>query len=278
VSERGTPTPFEARRDYEINMPQMALGGLSEGWLFKELGDLHWTMISSGLRTPSSQLADENGERLYVTFTRLRLSSTHPLNSFVENDRASARGSLKRFGGGVFFGEITFGDDTRRIEARLMSSFTKRSSTISNQSLLRGHPLVPDDSPVPALQELPAFAQEYRRARAADLGPNLFEREYRLSPFHDINGVGQLYFAAFPTINDHCEMDYFEDDPSWCQRASTLTRDIHYYGNCDLNDRILYRLHQRTDEPGAVTLTSSLARKSDGMVIARLITTKAIQP
>lgn len=89
--------------------------------------------------------------------------------------------------------------------------------------------------------------------------------------------MGLLYFAAYPTINDHCEMEYFADDPSWCLRASTLTRDIHYYGNCDLNDRILYRLHQRRDEPGAVILSGSLARKSDGVVIAQLTTTKAIR-
>src|SRR5262245_47321591 len=34
------------RRDYALNMPHMALGGLSEYWLCKELGDAHWAMIT----------------------------------------------------------------------------------------------------------------------------------------------------------------------------------------------------------------------------------------
>ena len=53
-----------------LNMPQMALGGLSESWLFKELGDIHWRLITRGLGTPSHEIADANGERLYATFTR----------------------------------------------------------------------------------------------------------------------------------------------------------------------------------------------------------------
>jgi acyl carrier protein len=34
---------------HEIGMPQMAMGGLSEGWLFRTLGDLHWRLVGAGL-------------------------------------------------------------------------------------------------------------------------------------------------------------------------------------------------------------------------------------
>jgi len=40
------------RRDYHVNLPQMAAGGISESWLFKEIGDLHWSQISKGLGVP----------------------------------------------------------------------------------------------------------------------------------------------------------------------------------------------------------------------------------
>ena len=30
------------KRVVQVGMPQMALGCLSENWLLKELGDLHW--------------------------------------------------------------------------------------------------------------------------------------------------------------------------------------------------------------------------------------------
>jgi probable biosynthetic protein (TIGR04098 family) len=277
MTSTGTTPSLQTERRYDLNMPQMALGALSEAWLFRELGDLHWTLISQGLRAPSSQLSDANGDRLYATFTRLRWSGTKPLKAFAENDRVSARAAIKRFGNGVFFGEIAFGAEQKHIDVQLMSSFTKRSSSSSNLSLLKGQPHVPADSPIPVLDELPAFAQEYRQVRAATHSSVLFEHEYRILPYHDINGVGLLYFAAYPTINDLCEMHYFADNPEWCLRSSTLSRDIHYYGNCNLTDKILYRLHDVKDEDGKLTLTSSLTRASDSTMIANLITTKLVE-
>ena len=59
-------------------------------------------------------------------------------------------------------------------------------------------------------------------------------------------------------------------------RSITVSRDIHYYGNCDLNDRVLYRIHDREDRNGRITLSSSLSRVSDGFVIAHLLTTKMV--
>ena len=263
-------------RHYQINMPQMALGGLSEAWLFREIGDIHWSMISAGLGAVSSALADANGDRLYATFTRLRIESTAPLLAFEENDEVNATGKIVRFGGGVFFGDVNFGNAARNIEATLMSSFTKRERDDSNLSLLKGQPVIPADSPVAVVSELPAFAQEYRTVRAEPVGETLFETEYEIMPFHDINGVGLLYFAAYPTINDLCEARHFGGPAAWCMESSTISRDVHYYGNCDLNDRIIYRLHHVGDAGGRIALTSSLTRASDGVMIARLITTKAV--
>ena len=50
--------PAVERRAYRLNMPQMALGGMSESWLFKEIGDIHWSIITTALEMPSSRLTD----------------------------------------------------------------------------------------------------------------------------------------------------------------------------------------------------------------------------
>jgi len=269
-------TALAVHRHYNLNMPQMALGGLSEAWLFRELGDLHWSLISNGLGAPSSELSDANGDRLYATFTRLYISSTVPLRAFEENDQISASAEISRFGGGVFFGEVAFGNDQHRIHAKLMSSFTKRSSSTSNLSLLKGQPTIPANSAIPVLAELPQFAQDYRTVRASYPTQVLFECDYEILPYHDINGVGLLYFAAYPIISDLCEMKYFPDPGSWCMRASTISRDVHYYGNCDIHDSIVYRLHGKEEHGDMLTLYSSLSRKSDDTMIARLITCKVL--
>jgi probable biosynthetic protein (TIGR04098 family) len=262
------------KRSYNINMPQMALGGLSEAWLFRELGDLHWAMICQGLGARSSELADANGDRLYATFTRIRIESSIPLLAYRENDHLEAEARISRFGGAVFLGEASVAGERGTIRAQLMSSFTKRSNPGSNLSLLKGQPAVPDDCAVPLLGELPQFAQDYRAVRAVKDRPILFERDYELLPYHDINGVGLLYFAAYPTINDLSELSYVDDRDDWCLNFSTRRRDVYYFGNCNLGDRLIYRVHEAVRGEDEATFTSSLVRASDRVPIAHLVTTK----
>jgi probable biosynthetic protein (TIGR04098 family) len=58
------------KRTVQVGMPQMALGYLSENWLLKELGDLHWDKLCSSLQRKSNDLVDSQGRdsmrRLFV--------------------------------------------------------------------------------------------------------------------------------------------------------------------------------------------------------------------
>lgn len=45
-------------RRQEINMPQMSIGGLSESWLFKEAGDMHWAILTGALGVNSRSIKD----------------------------------------------------------------------------------------------------------------------------------------------------------------------------------------------------------------------------
>ena len=92
----------KSSRRQTINMPQMALTGLGEPWLFKELGDIHWAMITHFLRTTSAAIADEQGDRLYATFTRIRLAVEPSLRGFRENDLLKINSTLERHGTGFF--------------------------------------------------------------------------------------------------------------------------------------------------------------------------------
>ena len=113
------------RRHYNLNMPQMALGGLSESWLFKEFGDIHWSMITKGLGSASHQLQDANGDRLYATFTRFQFDSTSALVAYAENERVDVDARISRYGAGMFFSEVAATGDHKSVRARLMSSFFK---------------------------------------------------------------------------------------------------------------------------------------------------------
>src|SRR5262249_33298407 len=142
----------------------------------------------------------------------------------------------------------------------------------SNTSLIKGAPEVPADCNIPALAELPEFARQYRARRSAKLGESLFECEYEIIPSHDINGVGLLYFAAYPTINDICAMRHA--GRSFATQYSTVHRDVFYYGNSDPDDTLLLRLHRCAADDESIDMESSIGRKSDGHLIAHVLTRK----
>src|SRR5215467_6215679 len=85
-------------RHIRIGMPQMALGCLSENWLLKELGDLHWDRLCHSLRSKSSEITDSAGRRLYATFVRVRVSLERTLAAFTEGDELRLGIQITRFG------------------------------------------------------------------------------------------------------------------------------------------------------------------------------------
>lgn len=263
-------------RTYRIGMPQMAMGGLSELWLFKEVGDLHWTMLENGLGCSSSEIQDANGDRLYATFTRFKLESSFNFSQILENSVAIASGKIARHGGGLFFGDIKLQIGSQQLSVKIMSSFTKRSSASSNASLYKGQPTISSDCSIFNLTDVPAIALEHREMKVLSNLPVLNSTEYNLIPQHDINGVNLLYFAAYQAINDICEAKCATDSIDWSLNTSTTSRDISYYSNCDAHDVIIYKLHEAQTTDQKVTIVSTLSRKSDGKLMAAIRSEKMI--
>ncbi len=127
---------------------------------------------------------------------------------------------MKRYGPGMYFSNIGFESENCSLLCRLMTSFSLRNN-IDNTKLIKSQPYTTVNN-IPAATELPYFANEYRNIKKGLLSSYqfgghhfsinkeiIFETEYRINPYYELNGVGLLYFAAYPTINDNCEADYF---------------------------------------------------------------------
>lgn len=272
-----------------ITMPQMCLEALSENWLFKESGDLHWDMLCKGLNTDSSKLQDDLGNRLYATFVRIRIDGTGNLSDFKENSPYDFSAELSRFGLGMFFSKINFHSLETSMKIDMMTSFSVRKSTGDNKSLAKSQPNV-EHCEIPQTTELPVFGNEYRLIKKGELKTffhkdyvfnisenQIFSYEYSLNPYYDLNGVGLLYFAAYPVISDYCELQYFREhsDENWAENYFTLFRDIMYYANTDAQDKIIYVLNsveQLTEN--RVKIQATLYRKSDQKMMARIFTVK----
>lgn len=260
------------RRTYTLNMPQMALRGLSESWLCKEAGDIHWSIITTQLRTPSSRLNDSTGSRLYATFSRLRLEASEPLTSFRENEAISMEASTTRNGAGMFFSDCLLSGDGRTVRINLMTSFSKFGESGANTSLLKGQPDIPTDCSIPDMSEMPAFGKEYREQRLLSPTGHIFECEYEILPPYDINGVGLLYFAAYPMINDICASQYA--GRTITTDFSTVRRDVYYFANSAPDETLIFRIHQYTADEDDADMACSLSRKSDGVRMAHIVTRK----
>lgn len=282
------------KKNIRIDMPQMAIEGLSENWLFKNLGGYHWNLLCQGLNTMSSDLFDELGNRLYATFVRLRIIGNNSLFDFNENEDLNVKGDIERYGNSMYFSEFQLdGPDGKLITANLMTSFAVRKST-GNKELAKSQPNVVINS-IKNLSILPDFGNEYRLIKKQQLDSikigahvfqitddTLFEIEYKMNPYYELNGAGLLYFAAYPIINDVNEAAFFNkqeiSDTRWEQSAYTLSRDILYYANCDINDTIIYKLHSyEFIDDRTIKINSSLHRKSDLKTMAKLFSIKELR-
>jgi probable biosynthetic protein (TIGR04098 family) len=253
-------------------MPQMALAGLSEAWLFKELGDIHWAMITDFLKSPSSAISDDAGDRLYATFTRISIDVQPQLRAFLENDPLAINSRLERYGASFFFGHHDALSDRARCSATTMSTFAKYGERGTNTSLMKGSPTLVDADALPSLTEFPAYGLEYRQRRASERDDCLFECEYEILPPHDINGVGLLYFAAYPVIFDLCLERY--EGKGFLMAHSTVRKDVLYFANSEPTDTLVFRLHAREEAGGRIDHVCSLSRKSDGKRMAEVTASK----
>jgi probable biosynthetic protein (TIGR04098 family) len=280
-------SPVELQESIEIRMPQMANGALSENWLLKHLGDVHWLLLTKGLEQNSSQFKDEIGNRLYATFIRLGYSLSS-LKKFHENDILDFKGSIQGFGSHTYISSVAGMSGENIIDATLMTTFSCREQS-DNANLAKATPLTKTNK-IPQLSQTPLFLNDYRLMRKNLLedyscfygtftfdDEEVFSCEYTINPFYEMNGVGLLYFASYPAISDKCSNEYFKEQNSiknFCDEYYTVFRDIFYFANSSCNDTVIFRLNKVIQEENFLKTISSLYRKSDSQILARIITIK----
>jgi probable biosynthetic protein (TIGR04098 family) len=280
--------PIELNRRVEIRMPQMANNALSENWLLKELGDIHWTLLSTGLQQKSSEFQDDQGNRLYATFVRIKYS-TEQLSRFKENETIDLTGEIKRLGNNAYYCSVKGECNGSLLQASLMTSFSQRQGS-DNSQISKINPREKINN-IQELAHIPELFTEYRLLKKGLLDELKFghfnfqlteeviwEINYSINPFYDINGVGLLYFASYPIISDKCTADYLKtksEVDNFANDYQTIYRDIFYFSNCNSNDNVIFRLNsiEKVDKNNLI-ITSSLFRQSDNILMARLFTIK----
>ena len=276
------------QREQEIRMPQMANSALSENWLLKEIGDIHWELLSSGLEQKSSEFKDDTGNRLYATFVRINYNLSL-LNTFLENETIHLKAGIKRFGSNTYYSTLNGNCNEKYIYANLMTSFSQRELN-DNSKISKTNPYEKVNH-IEQLKNTPDFLNEYRLLKKGLLNEITSYKfnfkikkdiiaviEYLINPYYEINGVGLLYFASYPVIADKCLYDFLKQTREIRDFESvyhTVFRDIFYFANCNLCDHIEFQLHSFEHlNPNTLSITSSLFRKRDKTLMAKIFTIK----
>jgi len=280
-----------------INMPQMAAGGLSENWLFRHCGDLHWQALCRSLGVRSAQLQSAEGTRLYASFVAISARYTQPLSIVRENEVLEEQVSIARYGSAFYQGQITLCGDRMRIDHEMITAFVARTEEGRN-NLRKSVPGPQFDYRDRVITEAPPLltrAAELRKRSVRTIRIDSFaisldaasldvEMVYEPTPYIDYNGANLLYYASYPSICDFAERQLIgrhrlmpEIATDWVLAASTIARDVFYYRNLDLGDAVVVRLEQLKREDDKVLLHSRILRASDRDVIGETFTVKALR-
>jgi len=280
-----------------IDMPQMAVIGLSENWLFRHCGNAHWRKLCRGLGVRSADLRDDAGERLYPTFVAICGRYSRPLAAVCENDRLKLAVALAHYGQSFVVSEITLANADADFRLEMATTFVAREAAGRNE-LRRSTPRADLDGGSRALASPPEIlgvSQTMRRgemrsykigAHAIDLAsrPLSHDRVYEPSPYIDFNGAGLLYFASYPTIADTLERRMVHDEGlgvdgrDWALATSAIARDVYYYGNLDVGARLRVALHRLDRKDDEVVSHVRLTREGDERPLADVLTVRQILP
>ncbi|HEY6802466.1 MAG TPA: Pnap_2097 family protein [Pyrinomonadaceae bacterium] len=281
-----------------IHLPQTDATGLSENWLFKHCGERHWDHLCAAMGVSgvnSQDMRDDAGNRLYPTFLAIRGRYETPLCQVEMDQHFQTEVKISHFGRAFFHSEIAFKNEEARFDLEMLTTFVARNKTGLNDlhQSLPAAKLVYNSAALSSAPPLLKASQALRHEKRTDydfVGYQFSNSENDLdlqisfepSPYIDFNGAGLLYFAAYPTIADTLERqlvirhELMEGTGDWAVRTSTVARDVFYYRNLNLGERLTATI-KRFDRVGEnFILHTALTAESDGAALADIFTAKRV--
>jgi probable biosynthetic protein (TIGR04099 family) len=253
-------TTVEARSAIEdratLGMAEMGVAGLSENWLLKRLGDIHWRLIAQAMGQTRAVFADAAGRPVYAAFCGLDLRIDRPHRPRL-GDALTIRSRIDAVSPARLASRhALFAADEPVGAATLISTFVAHGTPGRNRSVARATPL---RTPlVPAAPAVEARATQDALAALAAAAPAAgVEHTLTPCPAQDFNAAGLLYFASFPALADRAEWALNRAAPGPLTR-----RTVVFLGNVETGEPVTVRFgHARPDgAPAAIALTGAQDR------------------
>ncbi|MCS0504790.1 Pnap_2097 family protein [Ancylobacter mangrovi] len=261
-----------------LGMPQLCLAGLSESWLLKELGHRHWMALARLAGRAEPDFRDIDGAPVYAAFCALSIENAD-LGALGENDRLTISSAIARVSRTQFLSRHRlFARGRERGTVELLSCFVRRAGSGNHAVARVTIDALPGAVARSGLSERAAAMRTGRLARhrgfsldgtAAEAGA----LEIEPCPSQDFNGAGFLYFPSFVAFIDRAEWRF---DAARAPRASTLRRELFFYGNVDPGESVRVRWMAARREDGRLAHHCRLERAGDGARLADAFTLRAV--
>lgn len=279
------PSEFIAAGDEQCNytrvvvgMPHLSLGGLSENWLLKECGHIHWQMLARYFQLESPDFRDKFGNRLYAAFIAVELREAK-LEMIREHNGLEIRSEIKRLSRSQFASVHRIASENAPCgTVEMISIFLRRSASKNNHSVMSAS--IPCDENRIDSTEIHPLMKEGRALRnnrvardasAFKLVPPDPDRQFQFKPcpHSDFNGAQFLYFAAHQAIIDRAEWQW---ELAKCEIAQTSSRRLFYYGNVNVSEALEVRCCGFRETDAGFIHWCEIVRQSDNMRIADAFT------
>ncbi len=253
-----------------LGLPELCPNGVSENWLLRHCGAIHWARLADALGVPPWQVLDKDGDRIYASF--FRVSVDGPLTRFTEGDEIELDCELRRLSPLRYKSEHMIRNLSRGscLQLTMCSTFVKRRAANDNVHLIFSEPIT--------------SAQCIEKANCADArlcreaGKLSRETEpariffYDPSPLADFNGVGLFYFAQYQSALDSAEWQMHRNPELLA--CGTTHRTISYFGNLNVGDKLRICFSNAEFTKNAIAHLASVYRESDQFLVAEVITRK----
>lgn len=246
-----------------LGMPHLVPGGLSELWLLRELGHIHWLILADILGQKPSHVTDRQGRRVYAAFRQLNVEAAE-FHRAQEDGRLDIVSTLSRLSRTQVLSRHDLCIDGRSAgSVHLVSVFIRRDQEGSNRKVSRidvdGLDVLSQNRDF-QLKSVVLHRSETCREDSNFIGSFAFAP----CPQEDFNGAGFLYFSSYIALMQRALWCL---QPNWLKDGTLSEKSVSYFGNIDIGEEI------RIDIFNANLTVKHLIvrRKSDDAMIAQAI-------
>lgn len=225
-----------------LGMPHLAVMGLSESWLLKEAGHVHWQLLEEAVGCRSRHWRDANGARLYASFIAYKFEGRLAA-ALSEGDLLECHSELGATSRNRFCSRHVLRCARVPFEATLsmVTSFVRRDGDgESNRGFVRtsfGNSEYVDGLFDQTVDDLLGHRRKLRREVDQLLHSAQTISRFAACPMEDFNNAGMIYFATFPRYLDRAEVRTQIGAPLLIL-PPMVSRSCFYYSNANAGDEI----------------------------------------